>query len=105
MIIKSLNTSTFLNYFFLLEDSLKYISSNDHLKGSEVISKALKSILETEEILDEINPYLKRAKEIAGDAAHKTSDFVKTYPGYTVLGAAAIGFLTAAYIFRHRNHN
>ncbi|MGE0052547.1 MAG: hypothetical protein AB7S49_13605 [Arcobacter sp.] len=55
MIIKSLNTSTFLNYFFLLEDSLKYISSNGYLKGSEVISKALKSILETEKILDEFN--------------------------------------------------
>jgi len=57
-----------------------------------------------EDGLDEINPYLKKAKEIAGDAAHKSSDFVKTYPGYTVLGAAAIGFLTAAYMFRRHNN-
>lgn len=63
MIIKSLNTSTFLNYFFLLEDSLKYISGYDYLKGSEVISKALKTILAKEKILDEFNSELyKRSK-------------------------------------------
>ena len=74
MIIKSLNTSTFLNYFFLLEDSLKYISSNDHLKGSEVISKALKSILETEEILDEFNSELYESSKffINYDSLEKT---------------------------------
>lgn len=58
MIIKSLNTSTFLNYFFLLEDSLKYISDYNYLKGSEVISKALKTILAKEKILDEFNSEL-----------------------------------------------
>jgi hypothetical protein len=63
MIIKSLNTSTFLNYFFLLEDSLKCISDYDYLKGSEVISKALKAILVREKILDKFNSELyKRSK-------------------------------------------
>jgi hypothetical protein len=58
MIIKGLNTSAFLNYFFLLEDSLKNIyievnmisDDNFQLKGSEVISKALKHILEKKSI-------------------------------------------------------
>lgn len=87
----------------ILED---FMGTATHLNGNvdtNKIKNQASALLE--EGMDEINPYLKRAKEIAGDAAHKTSDFVKTYPGYTVLGAAAIGFLTAAYIFRHRNHN
>jgi hypothetical protein len=58
MIIKSLNTSTFLNYFFLLEDSLKHLSGVKYLNGSHVISKALKSIIEEEKILDEFNSEL-----------------------------------------------
>jgi hypothetical protein len=54
--------------------------------------------------MDEVSPYLKKAKELAGEAAQKTTDLVKAYPGYTVLGAAAVGFVAAAYIFRRRSH-
>ena len=54
MIIKGLNTSAFLNYFFLLEDNLKNIyikvntinDDNFQLKGAQIISKALNGILE-----------------------------------------------------------
>jgi len=68
MIIKGLNTSAFLNYFFLLEDSLKNIyievnmisDDNFQLKGSEVISKALKHILEKKSIQNDFFLELKK---------------------------------------------
>lgn len=74
-----------------------------HLNGNSEMNKVKnQASAMLEEGIHEINPYLKRAKEIAGDAVHKSSDFVKSYPGYAVLGAATIGFLTAAYLFRGR---
>ncbi len=51
MILRGLNTSTFLNYFFLIEDSLKniYINlvnpENKFIKGSETISTCLVQII------------------------------------------------------------
>jgi len=55
MILRGLNSSSFLNYFFLLEDSLKKIyidlinPRNKFIKGSEIIDVCLeKIILETD---------------------------------------------------------
>jgi hypothetical protein len=69
MILKGLNTSSFLNYFFLTEDILKNLyfektsSNNNFLTGSKIISLALKNILETENILNEFDVELyKRSK-------------------------------------------
>lgn len=54
-VIKGLNSSSFMSYFFLLEDTLKNIyidlirPANEYLKGSEVISVCLVKILSNEE--------------------------------------------------------
>ncbi len=51
MILRGMNSSSFLNYFFLLEDSLKNIyldlftPSNKFIKGSETIEVCLKQII------------------------------------------------------------
>jgi len=51
MILRGLNLSTFLNYFFLLEDSLKTIyidlinPKNKFVKGSEIIDTCLEKII------------------------------------------------------------
>jgi len=60
MVLKGLNTSAFLNYFFLFEDNIKNIyiqevssSNTNSLGGSKVISTALKGIIENKEIKNE----------------------------------------------------
>ncbi len=77
------------------------MGSATHLNGNSEVNK-IKNHANTmlDEGMSELNPYIKKAKEIAGEAVHKSSDFVKTYPGYAVLGAAALGFLSAAYLFK-----
>lgn len=58
MILKGLNLSSFLNYFFLIEDSLKniYIDSceprKDFIKGSETINVCLKGIISKMDVKD-----------------------------------------------------
>ena len=70
MIIRGLNHSTFLNYFFLFEDTLKSIyfensnnSRDTRMGGGVIISLILKNILESENIINEFNcELLKRSK-------------------------------------------
>lgn len=52
-----------------------------------------------EEIEERFHDVEKRAKQWA-DASY---DVVKTYPVYSILGAAAIGFLAASILGRNRN--
>ena len=81
------------------------MESFTHLNGNQEAAKIKKLATSAlEDGMDEVSPYLKKAKELAGEAAQKTTDLVKAYPGYTVLGAAAVGFVAAAYIFRRRSH-
>jgi uncharacterized protein YjbJ (UPF0337 family) len=54
------------------------------------------------EMSDTANEYLQRAKDIAGKAADRTTDLVKAYPSYTVLGAATVGFIAGAYLARRK---
>jgi ElaB/YqjD/DUF883 family membrane-anchored ribosome-binding protein len=56
-----------------------------------------------EEMIKPANKYLQKAKDLAGLAATKSSDVVKEYPGYSVLGAAALGFIAGAYLTRKRS--
>jgi len=55
MILRELNSSTFLNYFFIIEDTLKNIyfqntNSNEHIGSSKLISKILEGILKYKDI-------------------------------------------------------
>jgi len=57
MILRELNSSTFLNYFFIIEDTLKNIyfqntNSNEHIGSSKLISKILEDIVEHKNIKD-----------------------------------------------------
>ncbi len=68
LIIRTMNANSFLNYFFLLEESIKNIyldinSSNGFFSAKDTIKKCLKSKIEHEDIVDEFNNELyKRSK-------------------------------------------
>lgn len=59
MVLRGLNSSSFLNYFFLLEDSLKNIyidlinPSNKFIKGAEIIDVCLEKIISRADIKKE----------------------------------------------------
>ena len=46
----------------------------------------------------DLKAYYETAKEKASDAVEYSESFVKKYPFYTALGAAAVGFLAGAII-------
>lgn len=46
------------------------------------------------------NEYVQHAKRIGTNVAHRASEMVKERPGYTLLGAAAVGFLLGTALFR-----
>ena len=64
MILRGLNSSSFLNYFFLLEDSLKniYIDTinprNKSIKGSEIIDVCLEQIISRADIKEQFEKEL-----------------------------------------------
>jgi ElaB/YqjD/DUF883 family membrane-anchored ribosome-binding protein len=55
-----------------------------------------------EDIVEPAQQYLSKAREFGSRAVEKGSDLVKENPGYTILGAAAVGFLAGAYFSRRR---
>ncbi|MBC7538723.1 MAG: CsbD family protein [Bacteriovorax sp.] len=55
-----------------------------------------------EDIVEPAQEYLSKAREFGSKAVEKGSDLVKENPGYTILGAAAVGFLAGAYFSRRR---
>lgn len=55
-----------------------------------------------EDIVEPAQEYLARARELSSRAIDKGSDLVKENPGYSILGAAAVGFLFGAYVARRR---
>jgi len=83
----------------------EFMGSATPLNGNNIDTNKIKrqaSNMLDSEVMDPAAEYLKKARDIAGQAATRSTELVKQYPGYTVLGAAAIGFLTAAYIFRRK---
>ncbi len=50
----------------------------------------------------EPSEYMNKVREFGSVAMEKSTEFVKTYPGYTILGAAGVGFLLGAW-FSRRN--
>jgi uncharacterized protein YjbJ (UPF0337 family) len=73
--------------------------------GGQMDTNKLKNraqhILE-EDIVEPAQQYLSKAREFGSRAVEKGSDLVKENPGYTILGAAAVGFLAGAYFSRRR---
>ena len=73
--------------------------------GGQMDTNKLKNraqhILE-EDIVEPAQKYLSKAREFGSRAVEKGSDMVKENPGYTILGAAAVGFLAGAYFSRRR---
>lgn len=55
-----------------------------------------------EDIVEPAQQYLTKAREFGSKAVERGSDLVKENPGYTILGAAAVGFLAGAYFSRRR---
>lgn len=55
-----------------------------------------------EDIIEPTQKYLEKAKNFSEKAMDKGADIVKQNPGYSMLGAAAIGFLAGAYFVRRR---
>ncbi len=55
-----------------------------------------------DEIADPANLYMDKAREYGSIALDRSTEFVKTYPGYTILGAASIGFLLGSFFSRSR---
>lgn len=55
-----------------------------------------------EDIVEPAQQYLRKAREYGSQAMDRGSELVKENPGYTILGAAAVGFLFGAYFARRR---
>lgn len=73
MILRGLNLSAFLNYFFLLEDSLKNIyidlikPTNKFIKGSEVIDVCLRRIISMSDVYNCFEKELHKRSKVIPD--------------------------------------
>lgn len=56
----------------------------------------------TEQSVSQGHEYLDIAKDIGSKAISRGSAIVKSNPGYSILGAAAVGFLAGAYLARKK---
>ena len=55
-----------------------------------------------EDIVEPAQQYFTKARNLGSKAVEKGSEMVKENPGYSILGAAAVGFLAGAYFSRRR---
>jgi uncharacterized protein YjbJ (UPF0337 family) len=55
-----------------------------------------------EDVMEPAQEYLSKAREFGSKAMDRGTEIVKENPGYTVIGAAAVGFLLGAYVARRR---
>lgn len=55
-----------------------------------------------EDIIEPTQHYIKKAREYGSNAMERGTELVRENPGYTILGAAAVGFLCGAYFARRR---
>ncbi len=55
-----------------------------------------------EDVMEPAQEYLARAREFGVRAMDRGTEIVKENPGYTIIGAAAVGFLLGAYVARRR---
>jgi ElaB/YqjD/DUF883 family membrane-anchored ribosome-binding protein len=64
--------------------------------------RARPSHLIEEDVVEPTKQYLRKAREFGSYAMDRGTDIVKENPGYSLLGAAAVGFLCGAYFARRR---
>ena len=73
--------------------------------GGQLDSNKLKNkaqhLLE-EDIIEPAQKYIAKARDMGSMVVEKGSNIVKENPGYTILGAAAVGFLAGAYFSRRK---
>lgn len=55
-----------------------------------------------EDVVEPAQEYIARARDFSSRAIDRGSELVRENPGYTILGAAAIGFLLGAYVARRK---
>lgn len=55
-----------------------------------------------EDVLEPAQHLMERARQISSKAVDRSADIVRENPGYSVLGAAAVGFILGAYVSRRR---
>ncbi len=55
-----------------------------------------------EDIIEPAQEYFAKAKDLGVRAMGRSTELVKENPGYTILGACAVGFLLGAYVARRR---
>lgn len=73
--------------------------------GGQMDSNKMKSKVQhiiEEDIVEPAQQYLTKAREFGSRAVDRGTDIVKENPGYSILGAAAVGFLAGAYLSRRR---
>lgn len=56
-----------------------------------------------EDIVEPAQQYLRKAREYGTNVMDRGSEVVRDNPGYSIAGAAAVGFLLGAYIARRRS--
>lgn len=77
-------------------------SFNNQLNSSVNNLKSRASNAYDDELSEPVNQYMDKAREFGSMALDRSTEFVRTYPGYTILGAASIGFLLGSYFSRRR---
>lgn len=53
-----------------------------------------------EDMMDASSEYMDKVRQMGSVAMERSTDFIRTYPGYTLLGAAGIGFILGALFSR-----
>lgn len=56
-----------------------------------------------DDIVEPAQQYMARAREFGAKAVDRSTEMVRENPGYSILGAAAVGFLAGAFLFRRRD--
>lgn len=74
---------------------------NNQIDPQNIKSRAQHML--SEDVVEPAQEYMKRAREISSKAMDRGTSLVKENPGYTVLGAAAVGFLLGAFVARRRS--
>lgn len=64
--------------------------------------KPRENYLMEEDTEGHVQHYIEQAKQMGSKAVDKGSEIVKKNPGYSVLSAAAVGFILGAYVSRRR---
>lgn len=81
-------------------------SSNTSSFGNQIDTQNIKNRAQhmlSEDIVEPAQEYMQRAREIGSRAMDRGTTMVRENPGYTLIGAAAVGFLLGAFVARRRS--